>query len=169
MNLNLVKQPQHISLKYRSSSLPHQTVNGYKENAHTPPTKLPSQSIDYSYQNALNSPNQDRARKSIERKHDDDGNDDDSDKTDDTQSLSMTKLNNLDSAKSMDFVKPNKKRKSNKKSYDKIKPNKTIHVVSRTKSQNNTPPRPIASMLKKHHKKSRLSSLVKYIFNIIKK
>ena len=168
MNLNLVKQPQHISLQYRSSSLPTQQYQ-QNLNAHTPPSKLPSQlpsQRSYHHNGTTTNNHQflsfaqyenknDKSRKSIEKKNDDSN---DSEDDDDTDPLGMGKVTTLDTTKSMDFVKPKRKKSSKHRS------NKLIHVVQRAKSQNNTPPRPIASMLKKkhHHKKSRLSSFVLY-------
>lgn len=140
MNLNLVKQPQHISLQYRSSSLPTNHMQQHV-NSHTPPSKLPSH---HDYDRDINDLNlsklsfdqyENKTRKSIEKKHDDNDSNNDNNHNESSSTSSTSSTSSSSSSK-----------------------NKLIHIVSKTKSQNNTPPRPIASMLKKHHKKSRLSS-----------
>mmetsp|Transcript_53221 Transcript_53221/g.84969 ORF Transcript_53221/g.84969 Transcript_53221/m.84969 type:complete len:468 (-) Transcript_53221:513-1916(-) len=145
MNLNLVKQPQHIATQSRASSLPHQASM-----ASTPPTKMPSQQmpITPSSQTAPRQPAQnasppdftfnafyehDQARKSIECKQPD--------------------LDLNDGSESDELCFP-------AMIHNNANHHKTIKVYPghghHGKTQNNTPPR---SIMMKKHKRSRLSRI----------
>eukprot|EP01083_Nonionella_stella_P054636 144224_1 len=121
MNLNLVKQPNRLSMQYRSSSLPRPS----------PPMAT----------NTDTTQTWDRSRKSIDAKHK-------AMRLEDVPIFIEQEQQHTEEHVQLSTPKTTHKKKS-----------KRIHIIHKTRSQNNTPPRQFPSLLRKHHKRCRLSRL----------